>query len=631
MRFRWSLIGFALPLYLLLVPAARAEWLPPVDISDVGVHAASAHVVLDSQGNATAVWERGTGTDTVVETSYRPAGEGWGSPIVLSALEGEGEVPGALDAGSPQVVVDRNSNVTVVWERYANDKILLQAVERPTEGAWQDPVTIGEVGPGPDPEPRLTVDWEGNAVAVWKKSEVIQAAFRPYANEWQAPVPISSGESFVPQVTADARGDVTAAWMHYDGSRYVVQSAYRPEGKEWEAPTLVSEAGEEAGNPHVALDARGDTLVAWRGESEGQEFARAAFRPVGEDWEAPVSISEKGEQVESLRDALAPNGDAIAVWAGTSGEEGGHEIARAAFRPAAGGWEAPTSLSDGADNVFPSDVVFDTGGNAAVVWQRTSSEESLVQAAYRPAGGAWEAATDLSEEGKAGMDPVVVLDAPGDEARADGDATAVWISADPVSCDEKEAPCYAYTIQAAGYDPLGAPAVEVEVPATGTVGEPVEISAPTEEVWAPKIEFGDGESAAKTEAVHTYEGPGEYEVTFSGAEVLGYRSSVTRTIEIKPSGWKVIEQGGIEPAPIQVAPDTAVPNAWVPPADGSRREECVIAQDSRDRAADRIKRMRAASKRAHGSAARRRLEARIRRQATALRAAQRQVGQLCGP
>jgi hypothetical protein len=106
---------------------------------------------------------------------------------------------------------------------------------------------------------------------------------------------------------------------------------------------------------------------------------------------------------------------------------------------------------------------------------------------------------------------------------------------------------------------------------------------------------------------------------------------VTRTIEIKPSGWKVIEQGSIEPAPIQVASDTAVPNAWVPPANGSRPAECAIARDSRDRAADRIKRMRAASKRAHGSAARRRLEAGIRRQATALRAAQRQVGRLCGP
>ena len=493
-------------------------------------------------------------------------------------------------------------------------------------------MTIGEVGLGVDPEPRLTVDWEGNSAAVWKKEEVIEAAFHPFAHEWEASIPISGGESFVPQVTADARGDVTAAWMHYDGSHYVVQSAYRPEGKEWGAPTLVSAVGEEAGNPHVALDALGDTLVVWRGESEGEESARAAFRPVGGAWEEPVSISAKGEQVEGLRDALAPNGDAIAVWSGNSGEEGGHEIARAAFRPAEGDWEDPVGLSDGADNVYPADVVFDTAGNAAVVWQRTSPDGSLVQAAYRPAGGAWEAATDLSEEGKAGMDPVVVLDAPGDETRADGDATAVWISADQVACGEKEPPCYAYTIQAAGYDPLGTPVIEVEVPATGTVGEEVEISTPTEEVWAPKIEFGDGESAAKTAAVHTYEEPGEYEVTFSGAEVLGYRSSATRTITIKePGGWEVIKQESIVPDPLAVAPDTAIPNPWVSPSSETQASgECATARLRRDRAVDRLKRARAA-RAAHGSLARRRRAARIRRLATALQAAERQVAQLCRP
>ena len=85
----------------------------------------------------------------------------------------------------------------------------------------------------------------------------------------------------------DARGDATAVWMHFDGSRYVVESAYRPEVGEWESPTLVSEPGEEGGNPHVALDAKGDTLVAWSGEDGGEEFVRAAYRPVGGSWASP--------------------------------------------------------------------------------------------------------------------------------------------------------------------------------------------------------------------------------------------------------------------------------------------------------------------------------------------------------
>ena len=80
----------------LLAPAAEAGWLPPVGISEASEAAGNPHVVLDSEGNATAVWDRWNGVDTVVESAYRPAGEGWEAPIDLSEPELGGEVvPGA--------------------------------------------------------------------------------------------------------------------------------------------------------------------------------------------------------------------------------------------------------------------------------------------------------------------------------------------------------------------------------------------------------------------------------------------------------------------------------------------------------------------------------------------------------
>ena len=195
------------------------------------------------------------------------------------------------------------------------------------------------------------------------------------------------------------------------------------------------------------------------------------------------------------------------------------------------------SLSSEGGNGFPSDVVFDTGGNAALVWGRWDGVANLVQAAYKPAGEEWEPAVDLSQEGKQGMDAVIVLDAPGNESAADGDATAVWVSAESVNCPEGAAPpCYAYEVQAAGYDPDGIPEVTVEAPAEGTTGEPVEVSTPTEDLYSPEIEFGDGESVAGTAGTHCYDEPGEYEVVAAGAEELGYRGTATRTITIRDSG-----------------------------------------------------------------------------------------------
>jgi hypothetical protein len=616
---------------VLFAPAAEAGWLPAVDISEASEAAGNPHVVLDSEGNATAVWDRWNGVDTVVESAYRPAGEGWEEPVDLSEPELEGEVvPGANDAGSPQIVVDRNGNVTVLWERYAGTKIVLQSVDRPFGGSWTAPTDIGAVNLGAAPEPWIAVDWEGRATAVWQDAGVIQAAFRPYLGEWEAPVPLSGGEDFVPQAAMDARGDVTAVWMHFDGSRHVVESAYRPEAGEWESPILVSQPGEEGGNPHVALDAKGDSLVVWRGEDEGDEFVRAAYRPQAGSWGKPADVSSPGQQVEALRDAVDPEGNAIVAWSGDG-------IAQAAFRPVAGSWEEPVELSADGGNSFPSDVVFDTSGNAALVWERWDGSSNLVQAAYKPAGEEWEPAVDLSEEGKQGMDAVIVLDAPGDATAADGHATAVWVSEESHPCGGKEGICSTDTVQAAGYDPDGAPVVEVEIPATATIGEPVEVSTPTEDLFAPLIEFGDGESVAGTEASHEYEKAGEYQVTVGGAEVLGYRSSAQRMITILPAGPSLEPEGenpGSQPeqeaqgpveASVKAAP-AAPPSAGPPVADPSRSARCVAAETARLSALRRLRRTGAKLSRAGES---QRLAAEKRRQAAALDRARQRVARAC--
>ena len=627
-------LGLVLVACAVLAPLAGAEWLPPVDISAASEHTGSPQVVLDSEGNATAVWDRWNGNDAVVESAYRPAGESWGAPEDLSEPELEGEVvPGAHDAQSPRIAVDRNNNVTVVWERYAGTKLLIQSVDRPAGGTWTSPADLGEVALGPAPEPWIAVDWEGRATAVWKDAEVIETAFRPFAGSWEDPVPLSPEESFTPQAAMDARGDTTVVWMHHDGSSLVVESAYRPEGGGWESPTLVSQPGEAGGNPQVALDAAGDSLVAWRGEDEGKEFVRAAYRPTGGSWGAAGDVSTAGEAVEAVRAAVDPSGNAIVAWAG-NGSGDSHDVVRAAYKPTGGSWESAVDLSTSGANSFPSDVVFDTGGNAALVWQRQGEASTTVQAAYKPTGEEWEASVDLSEEGKQGLDPVVVLDAPGDSTAADGNATAVWISETAVPCEgEKPGNCWSSVVQAAGYDPEGLPEVELEVPVEGTVGETVEISTPTEELFAPLLEFGDGESVTDTEATHVYEEPGEYQVTLGGAEVLGYRASAQRTIAIAPAGDESEGEpesegelpgggaGGTQTPTAAGAPAGAAPVAASP--------QCVAATAARDAAHRRLVVLGKAWRAAAGTPRANRLLAAKRAQAAALRRARHRVAASC--
>jgi hypothetical protein len=609
---------------LLLAPAAQAEWLPPVEISEPSEHAGRPHVVLDSEGNATAVWDRWDGTATVVETAYRPAGAPWGEPEVLSPP----------DSQAPQVVVDRNGVLTAVWERPTGVNMdAIESVSRLPGQSWTAPVEVAEFEHGPASEPWLAVDWEGNSTVVWKQKEVIMSSFRVFALGWGEPVPLSESQSFTPQAAMDARGDATAVWMHYHGGHYVVEGAYRPEQGEWEEATLVSQPGEEGGNPQVAVDGNGDSLVVWRGEDEGKEFVRAAYRPAEGSWGEPVDVSTEGEQVQSLQAAVDPEGNAIVAWSGDFGKAGEYGIVHAAFKPVGGGWEPPVELSEDGGNGFPSDVVFDQSGNAAIVWQRWDGVTNLVQAAYRPAGEEWEAPVDLSEEGKQGMNAVVVLDAPGSSTVADGDATAVWASASPIGCSpegeegEEGELCSSYVLQAAGYDPDGLPEVEVEAPEEGVVGEPIEVSTPTEGLYSPSIEFGDGEKAAGTEAVHVYDEPGEYLVKVAGAEELGYLGTAQQGIRILAGDG---EQPKPEPEPEGPAGtgDPPTPPQIVQAQQGDP-SGCLEAKAARVTAVARLKKAEEKLDNAQSAKARRHLRAAERKRLAAVRRARARVAAAC--
>jgi hypothetical protein len=530
----------------MLAAAAQAGWLVPANISPAGEHVGSPHVVLNSEGQATAVWDRWNGSDYVVESADRPAGQTWHAPADLSAAPEEVvHVSGEHDAYEPAIAVDGHGDDTVVWSRSGGvNRIIIQSADRAAGAGWQAPVAVGEVHTEQDPEPQIAVDGVGDATAVWDNSGVVETAYRPANGGWESPVALSGAKSFVPQVAVDTAGDATVAWLAYDGSKYVVRTAYRPAGAGWQAPTNLSVAGEEGGDPHIAVDARGDATVAWSGEVGGSEFARAVSRPAGGSWEAPVDVSAEG-RVQSLRVAMDAKGDALLAWAGSSPALGGFEIAQAAYRPAAGSWQMPANLSEPGGDAFPQDAVLDAQGNAAVTWERSDGSRDIAQLAYRPLGGGWNAPVNLSETGKDATDAEVVLDAPGGSVPSDGDAVAVWDSQEGTPCGI-EPGCVeevSDTVQAASYD--AGPVLEgVAIPSSATAGQPVTFSVSPLDVWGlgeTTWTFGDGSSAAGTSVSHTYAAAGQYEVAVQSEDLLGSKASTSAVITIAPSRPTITE------------------------------------------------------------------------------------------
>jgi PKD domain len=403
----------ALALFAAQPAQAAPAWLAPVDLSEAGQNAEEPHVAFDSQGDALAVWRRFDGSNYIIQAATRLGGGSWQAPVDLSE---KGE-----SASEPQVAFDSQGDALAVWIRSNGSNEIIQAASRPAGGSWQAPVDLSEKGESAS-EPQVAFDSQGDAFAVWQRSngsnEIIQAASRPAGGSWQAPVDVSeAGENAAdPQLAIDPQGNALALWRHSNGSNFVIQAASRPASGSWQTPVDLSQEGESAFQPQVAFDSQGDALAVWVRSNGSVYIVQAAIRPAGGSWQTPEDLSEAGQNAEAPQIAVDPQGDALAVWERSNGSV---KIIQSAIRPAGGSWQAPNDLSEGGEEAYNPQVALDPQGDALAVWERFDGSNYIVQAAIRPAGGSWQAPRDLSEAGHKASLPHLAFD-------PQGDALAVW-------------------------------------------------------------------------------------------------------------------------------------------------------------------------------------------------------------
>ena len=96
--------------------------------------------------------------------------------------------------------------------------------------------------------------------------------------------------------------------------------------------------------------------------------------------------------------AVDGRGDAVAVW--DSWTEGflSHRVVQAAFRLAGGEWQALVDLSEEnpLEEPYEPRVAIDEHGDAVVVWSSGYGESGGVMSAFKPGGDAWQVPVELS-------------------------------------------------------------------------------------------------------------------------------------------------------------------------------------------------------------------------------------------
>jgi PKD domain len=240
---------------------AGGGWSEPSKLSAAGAEAFSPQIAFDSAGNAVAVWDRGNGPNgRDVESAARPIGGDWSGPTLLSV--------GGINS-QPQLAVDPAGNATAIWHRSNGTESIIESASRSVGGGWSGPTPLSAVAlPGLGivaSRPQLAVDPGGNAVAVWDRisgpdSSLIESAVRPAGGSWSGPIELTapSGFAFDPQIDLDPSGNAVAIWAH-GGTNSIIRAAALDGG----APKLQGLAFPAAGRTRSRLHFAVSALDSW--------------------------------------------------------------------------------------------------------------------------------------------------------------------------------------------------------------------------------------------------------------------------------------------------------------------------------------------------------------------------------
>lgn len=417
--------------------------------------AGAQSVAMDPQGNAIAVWSQLHGTEvggSIWSNRLTPSG-GWGTAELI-------ETEDVGNAYGPDVAMDPQGNAVAVWRRLNTQgdpgHTFWSNRFEPLEG-WQTEERIDNNDQGSTGYPKVAMDHQGNAVAVWPQRDGTQE--NVWANRFMPSDGWGTAERFednaehdaqYPQVAMDAQGNAIVVWgtavtedfgmASAGGSggggggeygmttfHHIWSNRFTPTGG-WENPKRVDNHEDNAAHPQIAVDPQGNAIAVWE-HTAGlvTNIWSNRFTP-SNGWEDPVRIdslewSGSPDCIQCAARAWSPQvaidsqGRALTVWYQAGPAQGAiwsnrHTLTR--------GWGAAERISNDTFPTTTPDIAMDASGNATAAWFQWDGgvQDNIWASRFAPSGG-WETPELIENEEGSAFYPQVAMD-------QHGRTVAVW-------------------------------------------------------------------------------------------------------------------------------------------------------------------------------------------------------------
>ncbi len=351
---------------------------PVMRLSRAGQPATGVQVDVDADGDAVFVWLRSDGANDRVQARTLSAGGALGAIRTLSRA---GE-----DAHSPKVAVDADGDAVLVWRRSDGTHERIQGVSLSAAGVFGSVVRLS--GAGQDAfDPQCAINDAGVAVSTWYRSDGSDDRAQArvlYPDGTRSAVyslSASGGDALDPDVAIDPDGDVYLSWTRWDGSNYLVQTQIlRADGTTGLTHTI-SDAGENAYGPEVAVDDQGDAVIAFYRSDGVNRRVQAVKMSPADTVGTPETLSEEGEDAALPEVAVDDDGDGVVTWRRFDGADDRTQAATVALT---GEFGEPVTLSDAGEYASVGKVAVDADGDALVSWSRSDGTNQRIQFSAGP-------------------------------------------------------------------------------------------------------------------------------------------------------------------------------------------------------------------------------------------------------
>ena len=304
--------------------------------------------------------------------------------------------------------------------------ILTSSTEGSRSSGWDNTVIIQNDLPWTGMIPSISMDHQGNAIAVWQQHDGTR--FNIWANRylngigWEIPVLIeidNSGSAEGPKVSSDPNGNAIAVWEQDDGARKNIWANRYTVGKGWGVAQLIET--DDSGNsvfPNIAIAPSGNAVAVWQ-QNDGTRFnIWANHYIIGVGWGMAQLIESDSGSAWHPEVAVDPSGNAIAVWYQYDGTR--YNIWSNRYTAGVGWGTAQLIEDESSGSAERPSLVMDTAGNAIVVWLQYVGVYKSIWANRYNAGVGWGTAQRIQTEGSgSSYNPHISID-------ASGNAMAVW-------------------------------------------------------------------------------------------------------------------------------------------------------------------------------------------------------------